>query len=134
MSERGLVVLHADVSKFEVEEGCEERQPVSAMCYDDMRWMNSIHHWIPSLQSFSLGVYEVPNYYMPDPGALDITQADALQRGLLIQLLPQVLAMRTFPKLPCEQLTKGFFDAPDPMHEVAICFIKVHWVLIRKEK
>lgn len=76
-------------------------------------------------QSFSLGVYEVPGYYQPGPGALDVTQADALHRGLLIQLLPQVLAMRTFPPLPCAQLTKGFFDAPDPMLDVAICFIKV---------
>ena len=76
-------------------------------------------------QSFSLGVYEVPGYYSRGPGALDITEADALQKGLLIQLLPQILAMRTFPPLPCEQLTKGFFDAPDPMHDVAICFVKV---------
>lgn len=76
-------------------------------------------------QSFSLGVYEVPGYYSPGRDALDITQADSLHRGLLIQLLPQVLAMRTFPPLPCAQLTKGFFDAPDPMHDVAICFVKV---------
>ena len=71
-------------------------------------------------------MFEVPGYYTPEPGHIDIAAApDSLQRGLLVQLLPQVLAMRVFPPLPCPQLTKGFFDAPDPLRNVAICFLKV---------
>ncbi len=86
----------------------------------------------PPTQSLSLGVYAIPGYYTPTvhDEAAALTQPDTLRSGLLIQLMPQVLAMRVFPplaegQLTSRQLTKGFFDSPDPLGNVAICFIKV---------
>lgn len=49
-----------------------------------------------------------------------------MYRMLLMEVMPSVLARRTFPPpRTAAQLEPGFRDAPDPAHHLAILFMKV---------
>ena len=72
-------------------------------------------------QMLCLGAFAIPRFYDPkrDP------EGAHLADHVLIQVLPQALAMRRFAPVSALQLAKGYYDSPCPSQPLAICFVQV---------